>query len=132
MRAAILILAAILVSCGGGGGGGGIPPPTDNAPATLRWAVPTQFEDNTALDPHRDIGLYEIHTSDNAAWGDNTLRAVVNPVDDLGNLCDTFDLRNLYAFGIGPGDNGTFLSMRSVGTDCAVSMFGKTIYWEAR
>ena len=124
----IITFFTTLFSCGGGN-----PPlPLDNAPIFLNWITPTQFEDNTYLDPMRDIGLYEIHTSDNASWGDCTVRAVVNPINNLGNLETNFNLRLLAVFGIGPGDNGTYIAMRSVGVDCVVSQFGKSCWWEAR
>ena len=129
----LLPIVLLLAACSGGGGGGGPPPvPIDNAPATLTWQPPTQFEDNTTLDVGRDVGLYEIHISYNAGWTDNTACAVVNPIDNLGNLTTTFDLRNLYPFGISPGYNGTYLTMRSIGIDNSKSQFGIPCWWEAR
>jgi len=128
----LLLLAVSLSRCGGHGGPG--PAPLDNtAPAeTLRWVQPPVFADNTPLNLRTQIHVYEIHLHDNAAWADNTAVAAVGGVDNTGNPLQTFDLRLLERFGIQPGDNGAYLTVRIAGVAKPASGFGTPTFWEAK
>jgi hypothetical protein len=99
---------------------------------TLCWKQPELFADNTPLDPARDIAWYEIHVSDNAAWGDNTLRAALSGVDNAGLIVRSFNLALLAEYGIHPGDNGCYVTVRSIGPGNTPSEYGKPCWWEGR
>lgn len=127
---AAIALCLLLAPCSGGGPGGGPGPAPDNTREVLSWVQPPRFEDNTALDLRRDIGLYEIHLSDNAVFADNTCVAVVKPLDNAGAPSASFDLRLLAPYGVDQGPLGTFLTVRSLGVDNAASGFGDPTFWE--
>lgn len=128
----LLLAALFLCGCAGGGdGGGNQPPPPPSQAEYLHWIQPAQFADNTPLDLKRDLLCYEIHKSDNT-FCDNTIVAFVRPVDDNGVVTDKFDMALLAPFGVGPGPQGTYLTVRTIGIDNAQSEFGKPTFWEGR
>ena len=120
------LLGLLSMSCGSPAGP---PAPVDNT-ETLRWVQEPLYADNTPLDLRRNISWYEIHLSDNAVWGDNTLRAALAGVDDAGVPVSTFDLALLAAYGIGPGDNGCYVTVRSISSDNISSGYGIPCWWE--
>ena len=119
----LILLALICVACGGD---------SSTAPVvhqTLVWTQPAQFADNTPLDPQRDIYEYEIHLSQNGGdWSPDTLRAVLQGVDNNGQVAHSFNL------GLLPGawDNGSFVSVRSIGMTGAASDYGIPCWWEGK
>ena len=115
-------LCLLLLSCGSAPG-----PPAPVESETLRWVQEPTFADNSPMDL-RAISWYEIHVSDNAVWGDNTLRAALAGVDN-GVPVSTFDLGLLAPFGIGPN---CYVTVRSVSKDNIASGYGEPCWWEGR
>lgn len=89
------------------------------------------WNDNSPMDL-RAISWYEIHVSDNAVWGDNTLRAALAGVDNAGVPVSTFDLGLLATYGIAPGPDGCYVTVRSVSYDNIASGYGEPCWWEGR
>jgi hypothetical protein len=136
---AVLICCLALVGCGGGGEEStaqSAPPPGASA-STLAWDPPTTFEDNTAMDPYRDLDYYEIYLREDANFTDNDapvaqIAAVTNVLSEDGasnrqELATDFALGNLLSF-TQPGAV-YYLSVRSVGADGLKSGFSSPVVW---
>lgn len=119
MRFLALILCLLLLSCGSA------PTPAPVESETLRWVQEPTWNDNSPMDL-RSISWYEIHVSDNAVWGDNTLVAALAGVDNAGVPVSTFDLSLLAPYGIGPN---CYVTVRSV-KDNMASGYGEPCWWE--
>ncbi len=103
-------------SCSGGGGGG-TPSGPANAPGSLHWKTPTQFADGGALDPSKDLSLYEIFINETGDFLPNDEpRAVSLAVDgSSGTPITSFDLKTISP----PLEQGKtyFVAMRAVETN---------------
>jgi hypothetical protein len=89
-----LILA--LIGCGGGGGGSSGSPPAKTVPSIIRWVAPTQYTDNTALNP-LEIQYFNIYVNNCGPFlpTDNAIVSI-NAVDNNGYLAETkFDLTKI-------------------------------------
>ena len=121
-RLPAFLLCLLALSCGSAPGPA--PVPVDNS-ETLHWTQEPLYSDNTPLDI-RSILLYEIHASDNADWSDNTLRAALAGVDNVGEPVSAFNLSLLAAYGIGPG---CYVTVRSISFDNIPSGYGIPCWW---
>ncbi|MDA8122234.1 MAG: hypothetical protein M0Z38_06685 [Deltaproteobacteria bacterium] len=118
----IPLLCLLAMSCGSSSG-----PPAPVEKTMLTWIQDAKWNDNSPMDL-RLISWYEVHVSDNAAWNDNTLRAALAGVDNVGVPVSTFDLSLLAAYGIRPN---CYVTVRSISIDNAASDYGTPCWWEA-
>jgi hypothetical protein len=139
---AVLLCCMTLVGCGGGGEGepessAQPAPPPGPSSSSLAWDPPTTFEDNSPLDPYRDLDYYEIYLREDTNFTDDDapvaqVAAVTNvlSVDGTSNrleLAADFALGNLLPF-TQPGA-AYYLSVKSVGADGLKSGFSAPIVW---
>lgn len=115
-RLVLLLLLIPLIlwnTCSGGSGGGASPGPA-NSTVLLRWKAPTQFADGGALDPLKDLSIYEIYINETGDFLPNDEpRARILAVDDSsGNPVTTFDLKKISP-PLEPGKS-YFVALRSV------------------
>lgn len=117
-----------LSGCGGGGEGAmaSIPPGVASA---LHWDPPQTYEDNTPLDPCRDLDYYEFYVRNDPNFTENDLPlAQVAATEDYQNPTRLFNLVNLTPF-IAPGAR-YYLSIRAVGIDGLKSGFSQPVMWD--
>ncbi|MFA6146822.1 MAG: hypothetical protein WC899_01255 [bacterium] len=132
----------LLAGCGGGGGGGAetsqgpVTPPSGFA-SVLAWAPPTTYNDNTVLDPGKDLDYYEIYVSKDPNFTDSDLPAIqvaavattVSP--DGQNMTQSpvteFTLDLIPSL---PPDKKLYVSMRAVGVDKQKSAFMAPLAWD--
>ncbi|MDD5762772.1 MAG: hypothetical protein PHP88_09745 [bacterium] len=120
----------LLAGCGGGGGG---ETSTNQGPApsgpvsTLAWTPPATYNDNTALDPERDLDYYEIYVRQDPNFTDNDLPVVqVSPVA-AGSPVTEFNLDLITSL---PAGTQLYVSMRAVGVDRQKSAFMAPLTWD--
>jgi hypothetical protein len=135
----LLFLAGgiLLSGCGGGGESGMVSIPSSVVPA-LAWDPPQTYEDNTPLEPSKDLDCYEFYVRNDPNFTENDLpMAEVAAVEDvlspdgktyLKNLTCLFDLANLTPF-LTPGAR-YYLSIRAVGMDGLKSGFSRPVSWD--
>ena len=134
----LFLAGGILLSgCGGGGetAMASIPPGVASA---LAWDPPQTYEDNTPLDPYKDLDYYEFYVRNDPNFTENDLpMAQVGAVEDLlspdgkgylKNLTSLFNLANLTPF-LTPGSR-YYLSIRAVGVDGLKSGFSQPVSWD--
>jgi len=134
----LFLAGGILLSgCGGGGESttASIPPGVASA---LAWDAPQTYEDNTPLDPYRDLDCYEFYVRNDPNFTENDLPlAQVAAVEDilspdgktyLKNLTSLFNLANLTPF-LNPGAR-YYISIRAVGVDGLKSGFSQPVSWD--
>ena len=139
----LLILFMVIVASGCGGGETSAPAQSQtvspSSPQTLlAWNPPSNYADNAALDPYRDLDHYEIYVRENGDFADTDLPvAVVAAVKDAsanggnpggGILESEFLLNNIEPF-IGAG-NLHYVSMKAVGVDGQKSAFMTPVVWD--
>lgn len=102
--ATLAVLGVLLSACGGGGSSSALPTPTPTPTPTppptptptptptpraetLVWEAPQYFEDNTPLDPARDLQRIEIYVKEEASFGpgDTAISSAV-PEDNAFNF----------------------------------------------
>ena len=118
-----LVVSLCLGVYGCGGGGSSEVPAATGTPTArqLSWTPPRSFEDQTPLDPARDLSHYEIHISDTGNFSlPDAAEATVSAFDPTtGQLVTSFNLANLNPY-LAP--NVTYyVSMRSVSNTGAKS-----------
>jgi hypothetical protein len=139
----LILNVAILVSGCGGGGQDSIPTQSQsvspsNPRTLLAWNPPSNYGDNTALDPYRDLAHYEVYVRENGNFADTDLPvAIVAAVKDASasgggaggkTLESEFLLDNIEPF-IGSG-NHHFVSLKAVGVDGQKSGFMSPVVWD--
>ena len=82
-----MVLAAILVGCAGCGGGGTSSSADEIRYASdrkiLRWSPPVAYQDNTPLNPSRDLAGYNIYIRQgNAAFSDSDVESAFVPAGE--------------------------------------------------
>ena len=134
-----LILAGgiLLSGCGGGGESAMVSIPPGIASA-LAWDAPQTYEDNTPLDPYKDLDYYEFYVRNDPNFTENDLPlAQVAACTDIlspdgksynPNLTTLFKLANLLPF-VPPGPR-SYLSIRAVGVDGIKSGFSQPVTWD--
>jgi hypothetical protein len=120
--AGALLLGTAFTGCNGGGSASSANQETQSPPPvqrTLSWAPPTAFQDNTPLDPARDLSGYNIYIkkSETAVFTDNDVEcAIASPTDralDLMPVCRFLGY-----------DNGTYhVSVRAIAKNGLMSDF---------
>ena len=134
----LFLAGGILLSgCGGGGESAmaSIPPGVASA---LAWDAPQTYEDNTPLDPYKELDYYEFYVRNDTSFTENdSPLAQVAAVEDilspdgqtyLKNLTSLFNLANLTPF-LNPGSR-YYISIRAVGIDGLKSGFSQPITWD--
>jgi len=134
----LFLAGGILLSgCGGGGESttASIPPGVASA---LAWDAPQTYEDNTPLDPYKDLDSYEFYVRNDPNFTENDLpMAEVAAVEDilspdgkayLKNLTTLFNLDNLKPF-LTPGAR-YYISIRAVGMGGLKSGFSQPVAWD--
>jgi hypothetical protein len=128
LTVSLVILFLMSVGCGGGGTDTSSSTGTSTAsPKILGWTPPQYFDDQTPLDPVKDLSHYEIHISDTGNFSlSDVTEATVSAVDPkTGQPVSSFDLANLANY-IAP--NVTYyVSMRSVSTTGVKSDYSPAI-----
>jgi hypothetical protein len=122
----------LLAGCGGGGGG---ETSTNQGPApsgpvsTLAWMPPATYNDNTVLDPERDLDYYEIYVRQDGNFTDNDLPVVQVTAVAAGSLVTEFTLELINNESL-PAGSQLFVSMRAVGVDRQKSAFMAPLTWD--
>ncbi|PWB65975.1 MAG: hypothetical protein C3F14_04780 [Deltaproteobacteria bacterium] len=103
----------------------------------MAWDPPTTFQDNTAMDPYRELDYYEIYMRSDANFTDNEapvaqVAAITNVLAADGKslqqeLTTGFSLENLLPF-TQPGAV-YYLCVKSVGVDGLKSDFSVPVAW---
>lgn len=121
----VILIALLMAGCGGGGGPS--PPPPDNVPRSevLHWTQPWVFADNTAM-PRSAVSRWDIFCSPVPSFQDNDIIASVD-IRSADNLA--FNLFAMRTYGLWPGPDGKFISVRCVGIDNQQSAFAEPILW---
>jgi hypothetical protein len=141
MRLLLGGFAAVILLAGCGGGGGDTPQSQGAAPSgpvsMLAWTPPTSYNDNTVMDPARDLEYYEIYVRQDPNFTDSDL-----PVIQIAALSATllpdgltvakalvteFTLELIPSL---PAGNQLFVSMRAVGVDQQKSAFMAPVAWD--
>jgi hypothetical protein len=132
--AAVLLLA-------GCGGGGEAPqsqalPPSGTA-SVFAWSAPATFNDNTPLNPSRDIECYELYLRTDPNFTDSDLPAIqvaavattLSPdgLTVVKSLVTEFTLELIPSL---PAATQLYVSMRAVGVDQQKSAFMVPVAWD--
>jgi hypothetical protein len=106
--------------------------------SVLAWDPPQKYEDNTLLDPYKDLDSYEFYVRNDPNFTENDLPlAQVAAFSDIlspdgksyiPQLTTLFELTNLLPF-VPPGPR-SYLSIRAVGVDGLKSGFSTPIAWD--
>lgn len=131
----------ILVSGCGGGSTSSEPAQSQTVPPStpqtlLAWNPPSNYADNVALDPYRDLDHYEVYVRESGNFTDTDLPvAVVAAVKDVSGgspgakiLEREFLLNNIEPF-LGAG-NRHVVSLKAVGVDGQKSGFMSPVVWD--
>jgi len=124
--AAIMLLAG----CGGGGSASESqgPGPAPSGPVSmLAWTPPTNYNDNTVLDPQRDIDYYEIYVRQDPNFTDSDLPMIQVAAVAAGTLVTEFTLESIPSL---PAGTQLFVTMRAVGVDHQKSAFMAPLTWD--
>jgi len=144
-RGRLPFLTILLVVLSGACGGGGVDAPTDTqvpppsgSLSVLAWNAPSNYADNTALDPYRDLDHYEVYVRNDANFTEGDVPvAVIAAVADApagsgspgGKVLDKeFILNNIEPF-IDPGVTH-YVSLKAVGVDGQKSGFMAPVQWD--
>jgi len=142
MRMLLGGFAAVVLLAGCGGGGGGETPQGQgtlpSGPASvLAWDPPTAYNDNTVLDPGKDLDYYEIYVSNDPNFTDTDLpaiqvAAVATTVSPDGQSITQspvteFTLELIPSL---PSEKKLYVSMRAVGVDKQKSSFMAPLTWD--
>lgn len=125
MKHIATVLSLLLLSCGSA------PSPAPVGPTMLAWIQHPTWNDNSPLDPRRDLSYFEVYVSPDNEFTDNELVAVLAAVDNAGVMTESFDLALLAAYGIRPGQEGCLAGVRSISSHNVPSRYG-TCWWEGR
>lgn len=127
--------AFLLVGCGGGGGveSGTLP---SGPVSVLAWAPPATFNDNTALDPEKDLDYYEIYIRQDPNFTDSDLPAIqvaavttILSADGQNTVRSPVTEFTLDLIPSLPSGKNLFVSMRAVGIDKQKSGFMAPLTW---
>jgi len=137
----ILFLVIVASGCAGGETSASAQSQTvsPSSPQTLlAWNPPSNYADNAALDPYRDLDHYEIYVREDGNFTDTDLPTAVvaavkkssatggNPGGEL--LESEFLLNNIVSF-IGEG-NRHYVTLKAVGVDGQKSAFMSPVVWD--
>jgi len=134
-----LAAALLLAGCGGGGetSQGDVPPPPSGPVSVLAWIPPSTYNDNTALDPERDLDYYEIYVRQDPNFTDNDVPAIqvaavagaLSPdgLTVVRSMVTEFTLDLIPSL---PATNQLYVSMRAVGIDRQKSAFMAPLLWD--
>jgi hypothetical protein len=115
-RGIAAMLSCTLAACGGGSDSSG------GVSKTLKWAPPTAYQDNTSLDPGRDLAGYNIYIEKGTSpsFSDNDVeRAFASPSQTSLDLIPVCRVN-----GLGPGTYR--VSIRAVAVNGLKSEFSPT------
>lgn len=126
---AVLAAATLISGCGGGGdapkGQTAVQP---GAAAVLEWTPPATYNDNTAMDPFRDLDCYELYLRQDNRFSDADPAAVqVAAVSEDHVLITQFDLQAIPQI---PQGSRLYVSMRAIGIDGQKSAFMTPVPWD--
>jgi len=139
MRMLLGGLAAVILLAGCGGGGEspqsqGLPPA--GTASVVSWTAPTTFNDNTPLNPSRDIEYYELYLRPDPNFSDSDVPAVqvaaVSAVLSPDGLTVTRSVVTEFTLELIPSlpaGNVLYVSMRAVGIDQQKSAFMAPLTW---
>ena len=106
--------------------------------SVLAWAPPTNYADNVAMDPYRDLDHYEVYVRQDGNFSDKDVPvALVAAVTEVplatggtgGKRLETeFILENIEPFI--PQASRQYVSLRAVGVDGQKSSFTPPVAWE--
>lgn len=134
-------VAAALLLVGCGGGGGDTPQGQGSLPSgpvsVLAWDPPTAYNDNTTLDPGKDLDYYEIYVSPAPNFTDNDLPAIqvaavattLSPDGRSTSLSAVTEFTLELIPSLPPGKL-LYISMRAVGVDKQKSAFMAPLTWD--
>lgn len=129
MKRWFLICLVVILGCGSGGvSTESSPRPIPIIHAIYEWEPPMQFEDNTILDPYRDLRGYYLYVTLDGVFNDNTVEvAEISSIDNNGNLVRSFDLEGLIPF---ISDNECYICIKSIAVNNQLSGFSQPCLWE--